>query len=500
MSLLLSLAAVGLATQTLTAMKTFTLHPDRPRQTIDNFGASDSWTVEPLIRWPESERQKIADLLFDRKKGIGLSAWRTNLGGGIDHEAITVPFRTVETYEVSEGVYDWTRTPGQRWMLKAAKDAGVESLIAYAVTPPRRLTRNGHAAGTDGEGSTNLKPGAEGAFARYLADIVEHFVKEGYPFTHVSPINEPDFEWNGKPKPGTQEGNRASNPDILAISRAAHEEFTRRKLSLKVVTPEASSAQIGFGPNKGMSTKYGSPYGDYTDLFAKEEAWRKELDPVYAYHSYWSDNLSQIVSFRKKLREGLNRSPGLRVWQTEYCEMAGPRNEGGWGRDLGMSLALNVARLIHFDLTLVEASAWQWWLAVSDADYKDGLIYVDDLDKPKGSIYASKTLWALGNFSRFVRPGFQRIELEGSPAEPWGVLASAYRDPKSGQIVLVLVNTEGSSSEVAVKLPGSWEVEAYRTSERPGEDLRRLRSTAWKGKFNAASRSVTTLVLKPIKG
>lgn len=56
-----------------------------PYQTIDNFGASDAWTIDPLIRkWREESHDKqieyLADLLFDTEKGIGLSAWRFNLG------------------------------------------------------------------------------------------------------------------------------------------------------------------------------------------------------------------------------------------------------------------------------------------------------------------------------------------------------------------------------------------------------------------------------------
>lgn len=45
--------------------------------------------------------------------------------------------------------------------------------------------------------------------------------------------------------------------------------------------------------------------------------------------------------------------------------------------DLGMDAALYMARVIHTDLTVANAAAWQWWLAVSPYDYKDGLIYVD---------------------------------------------------------------------------------------------------------------------------
>ncbi|HEY0865880.1 MAG TPA: glycoside hydrolase [Fimbriimonas sp.] len=480
-------------------MRTFTLHPDRTRQTIDNFGASDSWTVEPLIRWPEKDRQKIADLLFDPKKGIALSAWRFNLGGGINHETINNPLRTVDTFEVSEGVYDWNRVPGQRWMLKAAKEAGVPNIVAYSITPPRRLTRNGFTNGTDGEGTTNLKPGAEPAFARYLVDIVGHFQKQGYPVTHLSPINEPDFEWNGVPKASSQEGSRASNADILALCRTIRKEQNAHGMSLRLVAPEATSVQIGTSLNQGMERKYGAPYGDYVPLFEREAEWRREVDPIYAYHAYWSDNFGQIVPLRKKLREALNRVPEMPVWQTEYCQMAGPRGEGGWGRDLGMTLALNVARLIHFDLTLVEARAWQWWLAVSDSDYKDGLVYVDDLSRPSGTIYPSKTLWALGHFSRYVRPGFQRIEVDGWTEDPAGLLVSAYRDPKSRRIVVVLVNTETHSEPARINLDGRWTVQPYITSDRPRHDLLALPKADLGEPLLIPSRSVMTLVCDPVR-
>ncbi len=33
-----------------------------------------------------------------------------------------------------------------------------------------------------------------------------------------------------------------------------------------------------------------------------------------------------------------------------------------------------MARVIHYDLTVGGASSWQWWLAVSPYDYKDGLV------------------------------------------------------------------------------------------------------------------------------
>jgi len=51
-------------------------------QEIDNFGASDCWTMQKIGVWSEASKNKIADLLFDQEKGIGLSLWRFNIGGG----------------------------------------------------------------------------------------------------------------------------------------------------------------------------------------------------------------------------------------------------------------------------------------------------------------------------------------------------------------------------------------------------------------------------------
>jgi hypothetical protein len=85
-----------------------------------------------------------------------------------------------------------------------------------------------------------------------------------------------------------------------------------------------------------------------------------------------------------------------------------------------MDAALFVARLIHSDLTIAEARSWQWWTAVSEVDYKDGLVYLDDGSQgdsgrmgPEtvslmhdGMVRESKLLWVLGNYSRFLRPGW----------------------------------------------------------------------------------------------
>ena len=133
-------------------------------QTIDNFGASDAWSMDPLGKhWTEENKSRVADLLFSREKGIGLSAWRFNIGAGsteTDQTIISNPWRRSEAFKSTEdGAYDWSKQAGQQWFLHAAKERGVDTLIGFVNSPPVWMTKNGHAQPDSTVGSTNLKEG-----------------------------------------------------------------------------------------------------------------------------------------------------------------------------------------------------------------------------------------------------------------------------------------------------------------------------------------------------
>lgn len=50
-------------------------------QRIDNFGASDAWSMDVLGKyWVEDNKTRVADLLFSREKGIGPQVWMTKNG------------------------------------------------------------------------------------------------------------------------------------------------------------------------------------------------------------------------------------------------------------------------------------------------------------------------------------------------------------------------------------------------------------------------------------
>ena len=106
-----------------------TICPENRFQTIEHFGASDCWTMQKLGGWSDENRARLADLLFDPEKGIGLTSWRVNLGAGLDEGIGLISWRTGENIEFAPGQYDWTRLANQRRFIIDAKARGVESAI-----------------------------------------------------------------------------------------------------------------------------------------------------------------------------------------------------------------------------------------------------------------------------------------------------------------------------------------------------------------------------------
>ena len=469
-------------------------------QTIDNFSASDCWWAHIIgDKWTEANKDSVADLLFSTTKGIGLSAWRFNLGAGID-AGISDTWRTVKSFETSPGNYDWSNDAGGQWFLKAAKERGVNQFIAFVNSPPRSMTLNGHSFCTDGLGSTNLKDGFYNQFSKYLVDIVKHFRDSvGIDFNYISPVNEPQWEWNG----GGQEGNRASNDDIKKIVDSLYAEINNQDVSTNIIIPESGSLPDWYTTESSISSKYGKTYANFLNNLFNDTSITQKASKIFAGHSYWSDVLSShLTQDRQSLFYYMAPffNKGYKYWVTEYCILQGPNGEDGSGRDLTMTTALNVARIINFDLTIVNASAWQWWLAVSKYDYKDGLLYTNyGGSNSYQSIIQSKTLWAFGNYSRYIRPGSQRIDCAGAN-DKHGLMASAYVDSSGSKIIMVFVNVGTGDKQISFNFTGLDSLQSikfltpYITRDNPDDNLKSYPAVAVDSGYIIPATSVVTMV------
>jgi len=472
-------------------VQTFTVDCGVRCQTMDNFGANDAWTMQNIGGWPEPVKSHVADLLFSTNNGIGLSCWRFYCAAGINHRTIQDSWRTDESFALEPGRYDWSREAGERWFLRAAKARGVRQFIATFYSPPPWLTRNGLSnLGGDTHSTTNLKLGAEEAYAHYITDILVHFrddpdERERIEFDYVVPANEPQWDWQD-----AQEGNRASNEDLRRIYVALAGCLRQAGLKTKILGPESGCLPDMTSLDAGAVAKWHADYGDYLHLICGDPAVSDGFGGVVSYHSYWSDRIpDRLEPERRRLGQAMQNHPGWKIWQSEYCIMEA-------GRDLTMDMALRVALIINSDLTLANASAWQWWLAVANEDFKSGLIYTDYRNPGDSEdILESKTLWVLGNFSKFIRPGMVRVQLSGRQ-NATKLVASAFTDINSGRTVLVFVNSSSQPQPVKIQFRSSagktiW-LTPYTTSAQ--DNLAKSGKIPATESFSILPRSVVTLL------
>ncbi|MBU2906595.1 xylanase [Arenibacter algicola] len=474
-------------------------------QTIHNFAASDAWAAQYIGLWPNEKKKQMAEWLFSldnnpdgSPRGIGLSAWRFNIGAGSrsqgEESGIKDPWRRAEGFLQDDGSYDWRKQAGQQWFLQAAKDRGVDQFIAFVNSPPIQLTRNNKAHSDDGL-AANLSQDNYVDYAHFLARILKHFKDSlAIDFDYMSAFNEPQWEWKGG-----QEGSPWNNNELANATRVIDSVFTQQKIDSKIELTEAGAIDYLTGEKE----KHNNRSNQIETFFSPESpnyiANLKSVAPKVAAHSYFTTwNISKLKKERGRIAEKLLKYPSLEYWMSEYCILENNEEIKGKGRDLGMQTALYVARLIHADLTIANASAWHWWLAMSPYDFKDGLIYVDK-ESRDGNFYGSKLLWALGNYSRFIRPGAKRVSIayddynteENLKA---GVLLSAYKNIDNS-LVVVAVNQQEKAIDLKLNNTDLHSTSMERFVTNNQYDLQKMNDNVRDGgKIEIAGKSVTTLV------
>ena len=113
---------------------------------------------------------------------------------------------------------------------------------------------------------------------------------------------------------------------------------------------------------------------------------------------------------------------GKALWQTEVSTFD--------AFDSSMADGIYWAWRIHAFLTVAQLNAWHyWWLSAAGTD-NSGLASNGDVLAKRG--------YVLGQYSRFVRPGFYRI---GVVTNLGTAMVSAFKDPATGRFAIVAINS-----------------------------------------------------------
>lgn len=400
----------------------FSINNQKQFQTIEGFGASGAWWAQVVGSWdhidPNSSKkvnERIAELLFSKKNGIGMNIYRYNLGGGSKNSGSSVfpnKNRMAECFLKDDGTYDWSRDKNAVKMMKLCTDAGANEVILFSNSPPESFTKN-HKSCLDKPWRSNLPRKNEKAFAEFLCECAEHFLEEGIPVKYISPVNEPLWIWTEK---NGQEGCHYTPYGVFSLLKKCAASLSEREKLKNVKLSACENGDIRWF-NKA-----------YTLAVLLNKKVRSSCDGIDI-HSYCLPIplkfLNNRVGFLKRYRKFLDIFfPGIPVKMSEWCHMNG-------GRDTGMNSALVCAKTMYEDISVLGVSSWQHWIAVSEVDYCDGLIYINEDEK---TFELTKRLFVTGNFSKYIPIGAKRTEIKCDDKD---ILPLSFYDGEKTVVILI---------------------------------------------------------------
>jgi len=407
---------------------TIKMQPSKKYQTLESFGTSAAWWAQHIDS--EEMADEIARALYCKETGLGLDAYRYNVGGGdyedpesrISEWDVTQRRRTQSFYiknpDTGEFEYDFTRDENARRVLDKAIAYGASQVVLFCNSPHFSMTRSGHASGGLG-GVTNLAPENYQAFVDYLLTVADWFVAQGYPVTGISPMNEPQWGW-GDGWVG-QEGCHYEPEEVAALMEL-----------FAAAMKERGSPYALLGPESGDMSE---AHTAYTDAYLQNETINEFCD-TFAGHSYWMDN-----NIWKKWQSGRRFKklyPDKKFEMSEWCELPMHIED-----TMSIDSGLYKANIIVQDLTLLNAVSWQSWVAVNG----DGV-----MDIRNGELVYYNRYWAFKQFTSFIKPGAVRVKLRDSFWLGSQIASVAFRQP--GETVLVMVNNSGKAQ--SIRLGGSY--------------------------------------------
>ena len=368
----------------------------------------------------------------------------------------------------SDADYLWSTTKGAGLTLlrirygdglNIAKSAA--SMGATVWLTPWGMGTNGAQGGpyttqqTNPDGCTGSMPvlsDAEG-WAKQLATWVANAKTQGVPIFAVSAENEPDSCGINS----TTSYSAAQLATWIPTLSAA-----MKPLGIKVMAPETMN-RCGFDTY-------------FKAIKASTAAW--DAVDIFASHEYGCGTLTTDASIA---------AAGKEYWETEVDTGKGSGDSTGDG----ITSALLMATTMHNDLTKPNVNAWHlWWLY--NASGNGGELYDTTTN------VWTKRLWVLGNYSRYVRPGFKRVATTGT--QPTNVFISAYTNPADGQVSIVAINTGTSAASVSLFITGAapCSMTPYVTSATDSLTAQTAIAVS-NSKFSAslAAQSATTFVGKP---
>jgi len=362
-------------------------------QVIDGFGASTNSGM-PLSTANQN-------LFFGTGSGqIGLSILRVALTNGDeapgDCTSVSTSCAGIHVAEMQGAIANGARVYASPW------------------SPPAQYMSNGSTVCLNGSGNGSLLSSDYAAYATWLANFVQSLkTEDNISLYAISIQNEPDqcqdydsALWS------------ASQIDTF-IKNNLGPTFAADSLSTLIFEPEGGNynATVSLGASCATDSSCNQYVGGYN----------------------WHDYLSTMSGTNTVAADPYPSgwAAGKKYWETEASCMpvAGP-NFCESGFTLDITDGLDWGAVIDQRIAGDGANAWlYWWLVDSSPSDNESL--------SDGGSNVAKRAYVMGQYSKFVRPGYYRIDATRAPQS--GVSVSAYQNTPTNTLVIVATNYTGSA-------------------------------------------------------
>ena len=374
---------------------TSTVDWNNVHQRIDGFGASSAWDGS----WNTAEEQ----LLFSTNlsisyqggtyNGVGLSLLRNHIAYANTTSASDLP-TTVET-----GIMQAAQSYGARvWSTPWTPAVGFKSTNdTYDSSPISNPVDGGSYLGS-GNNITNINYASQ--LANYVASMKSTY---GINLYAISVQNEPDANVN------SYEACQWTGAQIHDFVTNLYGALAAKGLSsTKIIVPESESWS---GDQALFTPTLGDP------VTAADVG-------IVADHDYVANNAVGDQSSPAALSVS-----GKALWETEVALLS--------GSDSSIANGVYYGQRIYQYMTQANANAYHYWWLVASGNGNEGLLDT--------SSAVTKRLFVFGQYSRFVRPNFYRIDTTSSQQS---TLISAYKDSASTAFAIVIVNTNAATNVI----------------------------------------------------
>jgi glucuronoarabinoxylan endo-1,4-beta-xylanase len=283
-------------------------------------------------------------------------------------------------------------------------------------SPPAKWKTNGSVDGS-GSGNDNFNPGNSNTvitadlpqYATYQTSFLTAMKSTyGVNVYAISPQNEPDYDPTYDACLWTPAQFDTYVKDLAADIKAAN-------LSTKIMMPESFADNLT-GSNTTMADSAAAP-----DVY------------IIGMHLYGGGPTALPASY------ATTAGHPVQSWCTEISEKTSGSSQNT------ISGAVYYAQLLHKSIVDEGFNAWcYWWLVNVNSD-DEGLVTSGGTQTP--------TMYMMGNYSKFIRPGYMRVSCTENPATNVQVSAYTGTATESGttvnRIVIVAINGGGSSASQA---------------------------------------------------